>query len=337
MGALAARDCLHGRRRRSRARARNAAGRPADRPSAAFPDPPPSVARRWVSTASRPSTCRWPAPARCSAWRWPDRLARDPRQYPGGGGREDVERGPEAADEPRDVSVLFGDGAGACLVSADAGLARIVDSALYTDGAFSEDLKLELDGPARDERPYRDPAGVAENSARDRDLLAKNSAHRAAEVGCFLMHQANQNLIVRVAEALGVEAEKFYSNISPLRQHVVGVHADRGSRVAARQSGFRARRRRWCSPPSAQASIGARCWQGRCPSASRFRPAGSRWAASRAATKRSRSIASGWMRSKWPSTRCAIAISRVLSATSSARRLTWNDPTESSRCNRSSR
>jgi 3-oxoacyl-[acyl-carrier-protein] synthase-3 len=27
------------------------------------------------------------------------------------------------------------------------------------------------------------------------------------------MHQANQNLIVRVADALGVPAEKFYSNI----------------------------------------------------------------------------------------------------------------------------
>ena len=27
------------------------------------------------------------------------------------------------------------------------------------------------------------------------------------------MHQANQNLTVRVAEALGVGAEKFYSNI----------------------------------------------------------------------------------------------------------------------------
>src|SRR5437879_13096826 len=44
------------------------------------------------------------------------------------------------------------------------------------------------------------------------DLLAKNS-RAAADVGCFLMHQANQNLIVRVAEALGVGAEKFYSNI----------------------------------------------------------------------------------------------------------------------------
>ncbi len=111
------------------------------------------------------------------------------------------------------VSVLFGDGAGACLVSPEAGFARIVDSALYTDGAFSEDLKLDLDGPlAMNGRTVilqasrKIPRAIA-------DLLEKNS-RAAADVGCFLMHQANQNLIVRVAEALGVGAEKFYSNIS---------------------------------------------------------------------------------------------------------------------------
>jgi 3-oxoacyl-[acyl-carrier-protein] synthase III len=110
------------------------------------------------------------------------------------------------------TSVLFGDGAGACLVSADAGFARIVDSALYTDGAFSEDLKLELDGPLEMngrtvilQASRKIPKAIG-------DLLDKHK-RAAAEVGCFLMHQANQNLIVRVAEALGVGAEKFYSNI----------------------------------------------------------------------------------------------------------------------------
>jgi 3-oxoacyl-[acyl-carrier-protein] synthase-3 len=33
------------------------------------------------------------------------------------------------------------------------------------------------------------------------------------QVSAFLMHQANQNLIVRIAEALGVPSERFYSNI----------------------------------------------------------------------------------------------------------------------------
>ncbi len=110
------------------------------------------------------------------------------------------------------VAVLFGDGAGACLVSPDAGLAKILDSALYTDGAFSEDLKLALNEPLEMngrtvilQASRKIPRAIG-------DLLQKNG-RAAAEMGCFLMHQANQNLIVRIAEALGVSAEKFYSNI----------------------------------------------------------------------------------------------------------------------------
>jgi len=43
-------------------------------------------------------------------------------------------------------------------------------------------------------------------------LERKNQA--AAGVDTYLMHQANQNLIVRVAEALGVDPPRFYSNIA---------------------------------------------------------------------------------------------------------------------------
>jgi 3-oxoacyl-[acyl-carrier-protein] synthase-3 len=110
------------------------------------------------------------------------------------------------------TSVLFGDGAGACLISAQAGLARIVDSALYTDGAFTEDLKLELDGPL--EMNGRSVILQASRKVpRAIATLLEKRRRTAAEVACFLMHQANQNLIVRVADALGAPAGKFYSNI----------------------------------------------------------------------------------------------------------------------------
>ena len=108
--------------------------------------------------------------------------------------------------------VLFGDGAGACLVSAKDGLAKVVDSALYSDGSFAEDLKLELEMPLQMngrtvilQASRKIPRAVVE-------LLERNG-RIAADVGYFLMHQANQNLIVRIAAALGVGAEKFYSNI----------------------------------------------------------------------------------------------------------------------------
>jgi len=116
--------------------------------------------------------------------------------------------------KPREagVAALFGDGAGACLVSRDQGRARIVDSLISSDGAFADDLRLEFEGPLQMngrvvilQASRKIPRAIA-------DLLARN--HRAAaEIDVFLMHQANLNLTVRVARALDVPADRFYSNI----------------------------------------------------------------------------------------------------------------------------
>ena len=112
----------------------------------------------------------------------------------------------------RGVAILFGDGAGACLIAPDSGRALIVDSALYTDGAYAEDLKLEFGGPLE-----MNGRSVILQASRKipraiSDLLEKHG-RCAKDVGIFLMHQANQNLIVRIAQALGVAEDKFYSNI----------------------------------------------------------------------------------------------------------------------------
>ena len=45
------------------------------------------------------------------------------------------------------------------------------------------------------------------------ELLASRSLN-AEEVAVFLLHQANQNLILRVAKAVNVDAGRFYSNIA---------------------------------------------------------------------------------------------------------------------------
>ncbi|HTS50103.1 MAG TPA: ketoacyl-ACP synthase III [Bryobacteraceae bacterium] len=110
------------------------------------------------------------------------------------------------------VAILFGDGAGACLISSQGGSARIVDHALHSDGAFADDLRLEFDAPlAMDGRSVimqasrKIPAVIGE--VLERNQKAANS------VEIFLMHQANQNLIDRVARSLQVEAGKFFSNI----------------------------------------------------------------------------------------------------------------------------
>lgn len=117
--------------------------------------------------------------------------------------REPMERG---------IAILFGDGAGACLISRDGGQAKIVDSAVHSDGSFSEDLRLEFSQPmAMNGRSVilqasrKIPRVVA-------DLLARHGKSPVC-MDAFLMHQANQNLIVKIAQALGVPPERFYSNI----------------------------------------------------------------------------------------------------------------------------
>jgi 3-oxoacyl-[acyl-carrier-protein] synthase III len=121
--------------------------------------------------------------------------------------------GPAAAEPvDKNVAIIFGDGAGACLVTPDSGGLQIVDSVLHSDGAYSEDLRLELGGPVE-----MNGMAVIRNATRKipdviNELLRKNQIG-AASIGAFLMHQANQNLIDRVARALNVPADRFYSNI----------------------------------------------------------------------------------------------------------------------------
>ncbi len=117
--------------------------------------------------------------------------------------REPLERG---------VAPLFGDGAGACLLSPGEGAVRIVDSVLHSDGAFAEDLRLDFDSPlAMNGRSVILQASRKLPSAIG-ELLEKNGK-TAQSVKVFLMHQANQNLMDRVAKALDVGAARFYSNI----------------------------------------------------------------------------------------------------------------------------
>jgi 3-oxoacyl-[acyl-carrier-protein] synthase-3 len=113
----------------------------------------------------------------------------------------------------RGVAILFGDGAGACLVSPTEGKARVLGSALHTDGAFAEDLKLGFDRPL--EMNGRSVILQASRKVpRAISALLDRHGRKAADIGTFLMHQANQNLIDRIAQALEVPAERFYSNIA---------------------------------------------------------------------------------------------------------------------------
>jgi 3-oxoacyl-[acyl-carrier-protein] synthase-3 len=112
----------------------------------------------------------------------------------------------------RDTAILFGDGAGACLVSAETGFARIVDSVIRSDGEFAAALRLGLDSPLHMEGRTIILQASRKLPRAILEVLDRNRM-KAGEIGTFLMHQANLNLITRVAQALGVPQSRFFSNV----------------------------------------------------------------------------------------------------------------------------
>jgi 3-oxoacyl-[acyl-carrier-protein] synthase III len=111
------------------------------------------------------------------------------------------------------AAMLFGDGAAACLIDATGGIANLVDCVLYSDGTYSKDLSLDLSSVLR-----MNGRAIILQAARKLPeaigaLLTRNQLY-PREVDTYLLHQANQNLTIRVAQALGVPETKFYSNIA---------------------------------------------------------------------------------------------------------------------------
>jgi 3-oxoacyl-[acyl-carrier-protein] synthase-3 len=119
----------------------------------------------------------------------------------------------EAGPLDPNTAILFGDGAGAVLVSARPGPLEIVDGVLHSDGQYRESLAFDWSAPLR-----MDGLSVILQASRKlpsaiNEVLARQKVP-AVVVAQFLLHQANQNLLVRVAKALGVPAERVYSNVA---------------------------------------------------------------------------------------------------------------------------
>ena len=114
----------------------------------------------------------------------------------------------------KNVAVLFGDGSGACLVlPGNKGLLAINHVAIHSDGAFSDELSLDFEGLL-----HMNGLSVIMQASRKipaaiREVLSAG-ALQPEDVSAFLMHQANQNLIDRVAKSLSVPSQRFFSNIA---------------------------------------------------------------------------------------------------------------------------
>lgn len=126
-------------------------------------------------------------------------------------GSEIMSRRVAHTPEGKDTAILFGDGAGACLVSPDTGFAAIVDSCIFTDGNIAEALSIQndlirMDGAAIIRHVSRKlPQAIA-------TVLERNGV-AAQRVGTYLLHQANLNLITRIAKSLEAPTERFFANI----------------------------------------------------------------------------------------------------------------------------
>lgn len=115
----------------------------------------------------------------------------------------------------KETAILFGDGAGACVVAPGDGAIDVVDVRLGSDGAFADALWLAPGGPL-----VMDGRTVILQASRKlpgaiRSVLEPHGL-APADVDLFVLHQANLNLLRAVARSLGVGEERLYVNVDRL-------------------------------------------------------------------------------------------------------------------------
>jgi 3-oxoacyl-[acyl-carrier-protein] synthase-3 len=119
----------------------------------------------------------------------------------------------EAHPLDQNSAILFGDGAGAALLSPRPGGREILHTAIHSDGQFRSDLvydgasALKMNGLTVIMQATRKLPSVI-REVLDQAKLAP------ADISTFLVHQANQNLLTRVAKSLDVPADRVFSNIA---------------------------------------------------------------------------------------------------------------------------
>ncbi|MCB2223631.1 MAG: ketoacyl-ACP synthase III [Actinobacteria bacterium] len=149
-------------------------------------------------------------------------------------GAEVHSKGLDVSDEGRDVSVLFGDGAGAVVMEATevadpSADPHLLSTHLHADGRGAEDLWLPAPGMAYDRFMSHDQvsAGDVYPKMNGRSVYV-NAVKRMSEavvetleanaapieaVDLFVFHQANLRINEAVSERLGIPPEKVFNTI----------------------------------------------------------------------------------------------------------------------------
>lgn len=126
----------------------------------------------------------------------------------------------------RNTCVLFGDGAGACILAPVEGRG-IVSEYLHSEGEFGNLMEVVVDDsrPILNQNnrytkiPYVVMQGkelfkIAVNSMAEAVEMAVKKAHiKISDIDCVIPHQANDRIITAVAKKLEIPKEKIFVNI----------------------------------------------------------------------------------------------------------------------------
>jgi len=145
-------------------------------------------------------------------------------------GSEVQSRGINKSTEGRDVSVLFGDGAGAAVITrSDDPKQGIITTHLHSEGKYAKELWIKEPGSMQDPRlthemvesdsiwPYMNGRMVFKHAATrfpEAIFEALNSAGiDKSEIDLVIPHQANQRITDAVRMKLGLKEDQVLSNI----------------------------------------------------------------------------------------------------------------------------
>ena len=149
-------------------------------------------------------------------------------------GAEVHSKGLDKTTRGRDVTVLFGDGAGAVIVGAAEGSkateqSHILSTHLHSDGRFADELLVKLPGMAHpgewiaadqlngDEYPRMNGKAVFVHATKrmpEAVTEALEANHLAvSDVDLFVFHQANLRINEACAKQLGIPGEKVFNTI----------------------------------------------------------------------------------------------------------------------------
>lgn len=151
-------------------------------------------------------------------------------------GAEAQSKGLELNRECAELSMLFGDGAGAIVVRSESALNRsemaleVEDILINTDGSFAEDLIVRAPGTANGARwldPKHIDSGLHRGAMNGRsvilhavrklsdasvEVMERNNVS-IEQIDLIIPHQANANLLGQLAKKLSVTEEQIVTNV----------------------------------------------------------------------------------------------------------------------------